>query len=292
MAAPSGPLGRFLRPTLLALALPPVLMVLVFFVVPLAFLFFVSFTTPSQTALFDYHTTLGNYFSVLNDSFYLLIIKRTLLAAAEIVGACLLLGYPVAIVVSRMRPRARLLMLMVLLFPLMVSNVVRAYGWMTILGREGFINVTLKSLDLIPYPLRMLNTSGAIAVGLLTILLPYMIISIANTLSGIDKSYDEAAQSLGAGPIRSFFYVTWPLSSPGVAAGLSLVFFLTLSAYVTITLLGGPRFKLLVSMVYDSVSSLQWPRAAALSFILLAIALIAGAVIQAAMRPHRVQGRG
>lgn len=284
--------GRFLRPTLLALALPPLLMVFAFFVVPLCFLFIVSFTTPSSAHLFDYHATLGNYLSVLQDGFYLLIIKRTLLAAAVILGACLLLGYPVAIVVSRMQPRSRLIMLMILLFPLMVSNVVRAYGWMTILGRQGFINVTLINLDLIPYPLRMLNTSGAIAVGLLTILLPYMVISVANTLSGIDKSYEEAAQSLGAGPFRTFLHVTWPLSSPGVAAGMSLVFFLTLSAYVTITLLGGPRFKLLVSMVYDSVSTLQWPRAAALSFILLALALGVGAIIQAVLRPHRVQGRG
>ena len=282
----------FMQPALLALALPPLFMIVVFFVVPLAFLFFVSFTTPSSTQLFDYHATIGNYLSIIQDGFYLLIVKRTLLTAAIILAACLLLGYPVAIVVSRMRPRYRLLMLMVLLFPLMVSNVVRAYGWITILGREGFLNVALVDMALIPYPLRLLNTSGAVGAGLLTILLPYMIISIANTLAGIDKSYEEAAQSLGAGPIRTFIHVTWPLSSPGVASGLSLVFFLTLSAYVTITLLGGPRFKLLVSLVYDSVTTLQWPKAAALSFILLALALIFGAVIQAVLRPQRVQGQG
>ena len=117
-----------------------------------------------------------------------------------------------------------------------------------------------------------------------------MIISVANSLAAIDRSYEEAAQSLGAGPFRTFLHITLPLSTPGVAAGLSLVFFLTLSAYVTITLLGGPRFKLLVSLVYDSVSTLQWPRAAALSFILLALALGFGAVLQAILRPQRVQG--
>ncbi|WP_046867473.1 ABC transporter permease [Microvirga massiliensis] len=280
------------RSLLWALLLPPLLVVLALFVAPLLFLFYVSFMSPSQSELFAHVATLQNYVEVLSDEFYLLIIQRTLLAGAAILAACLLLGYPVAMVVARMSPRWRLMMLMVLLFPLMVSNVVRAYGWLTILGREGVINAALMQLGWIPFPLRMLNTFEAVVLGLLTILLPYMIISIANSLAQIDKSYEEAAQSLGAGPIRTFLHVTWPLSSPGVAAGLALVFFLTLSAYVTITLLGGPRYKLLVSLVYDSVTTLQWPRAAALSFVLLAIALAVGAAIQAALRPQRVQGRG
>jgi putative spermidine/putrescine transport system permease protein len=267
-------------------------MVLALFVAPLLFLFYVSFMSPSQSELFAHVATLQNYVEVFTDEFYLLIIQRTLLAGAAILAACLLLGYPVAMVVARMSPRWRLMMLMVLLFPLMVSNVVRAYGWLTILGREGVINAALMQLGWIPFPLRMLNSFEAVVLGLLTILLPYMIISIANSLAQIDKSYEEAAQSLGAGPIRTFLHVTWPLSSPGVAAGLALVFFLTLSAYVTITLLGGPRYKLLVSLVYDSVTTLQWPRAAALSFVLLAIALAVGAAIQAVLRPQRVQGRG
>jgi len=119
-----------------------------------------------------------------------------------------------------------------------------------------------------------------------------MVISIANTLSGLDRRYQEAAESLGAGPIRTFVHVTLPLSTPGVASGMLLVFLLTLSAYVTITLLGGPRSKLLVSMIYDSVVSFQWPRAAALAFILLAIALLLTGIIMAVLRPARVQGIG
>jgi len=108
----------------------------------------------------------------------------------------------------------------------------------------------------------------------------------------LDPRYEEAAQSLGAGPIRTFVHVTLPLSTPGVASGMLLVFLLTLSAYVTITLLGGPRSKLLVSMIYDSVVSFQWPRAAALAFILLTIALVLTGIIMAALRPGRVQGTG
>lgn len=271
---------------------PPLLLVLVLFVIPLGYLLFVSFMSPSNTQLFAARATLHNYTGLLTDPFYLLIIRRTLEAAGLVLLGCLLLGYPVAMVIARMRPRWRLVMLMVMLFPLMVSNVVRAYGWIAILGRRGIINGSLQHLGLISFPLPMLYTLEATVVGLLTVLLPFMIISVTNSLAAIDRSYGEAAQSLGAGPVRTFIHVTWPLSSPGVASGMMLVFFLMLSAYVTISLLGGPRFKLLVSMVYDSVVAFQWPRAAALSFILLAVALIFAALVMAILRPQKVQGRG
>lgn len=280
------------RPMLWAVVLPPLVLVLILFVVPLAYLLFVSFMHSSQSDLYDVRATLENYTGILLDPFYLLIIRRTLIASGLVLVACLLLGYPVAIVIARMTPRWRLVMLLVMLFPLMVSNVVRAYGWIAILGRRGVVNGTMDGLGLIERPLSMLYTLDAVVLGLLTILLPFMIISVTNSLVAIDKSYAEAAESLGAGPFRTFLHVTWPLSSPGVASGMMLVFFLMLSAYVTIALLGGPRFKLLVSMVYDSVVAFQWPRAAALSFILLVIALTFAAVVQAVLKPHKVQGRG
>jgi putative spermidine/putrescine transport system permease protein len=145
---------------------------------------------------------------------------------------------------------------------------------------------------LIDAPLDLLYTTQAVVVALMTILLPYMVISIANTLTALDRRYEEAAQALGAGPVRTFFHVTLPLSTPGVASGTLLVFLLTLSAYVTITLLGGPRSKLLVSMIYDAVTAFQWPHAAALAFILLALALAMTAAILALLRPGRIQGAG
>jgi putative spermidine/putrescine transport system permease protein len=188
--------------------------------------------------------------------------------------------------------RRRMIVMLLLLFPLMVSNVVRAYGWVALLGRRGVINTGLRDLGVIDVPLDLLYNTEAVVVGLMTILLPYMVITIANTLSALDRRYGEAAQALGAGPVRTFLHVTLPLSTPGVASGMLLVFLLTLSAYVTITLLGGPRSKLLVSMVYDSVVGFQWPRAAALAFILLVLALALTGVILAVLRPNRIQGTG
>ncbi len=274
------------------LVIPPLAMTLLFFVGPLLYLFWVSLHAGSQSELYGPDLTVQNYVAIITDPFYITIIRRTLGVAAIILGACLLIGYPVAYFVALQPPRRRMLVLLMLLFPLMVSNVVRAYGWVAILGRRGVINTGLRDLGIVDVPLDLLYTTEAVVVGLMTILLPYMVISIANTLSSLDRRYEEAAQALGAGPVRTFLHVTLPLSTPGVASGMLLVFLLTLSAYVTITLLGGPRSKLLVSMVYDNVSAFQWPRAAALAFVLLALALIVTALILAVLRPRRVQGTG
>jgi putative spermidine/putrescine transport system permease protein len=274
------------------LVLPPLAITVLLFVGPLAYLFWVSLHEASSSELYGQALTLSNYSAVLGDSFYLTIIRRTLGVAAAILGCSLLIGYPVAYFVALQPARRRMYVLLLLLFPLMVSNVVRAYGWVAILGRRGVINTALRDFGLADAPLDLLYTTEAVVVGLMTILLPYMVISIANTLSALDKSFEEAAQSLGAGPVRTFLHVTLPLSSPGVASGMLLVFLLTLSAYVTITLLGGPRSKLLVSMIYDGVTAFQWPHAAALAFVLLALALVMTALILSVLRPRRVQGAG
>ena len=271
---------------------PPLVLALVFFVVPLVYLFWVSLHASSTSELYGAALTLRNYTDVLGDSFYLTIVRRTLGVAAVILGLCLLIGYPVAYFVALLPVRRRMLAILLLLFPLMVSNVVRAYGWVSLLERRGVVNSTLRDLHLIDAPLDLLYTPSAVVIALMTILLPYMVISIANTLAALDRRYQEAAQALGASPLRTFLHVTLPLSTPGIASGTLLVFLLTLSAYVTITLLGGPRSKLLVSLIYDSVTAFQWPRAAALAFVLLALALVFTGLILALLRPGRVQGGG
>jgi putative spermidine/putrescine transport system permease protein len=276
----------------LALLAPPLILFLLFFVAPLLTLFWASFHTASDHELYGPALTTAHYATILTDPFYHTIILRTLSTGAVILLLCLVLGYTTAYVLTPLPPRRRLLLLALLVLPLMVSNVVRAYGWIAILGRQGLVNSLLRDTGVIERPLVLLNSFEAVSFGLMTILLPYMVISVANTLTAIDTQYKEAAQSLRASPVRTFIHVTWPLSSPGVASGMLLVFLLTLSAYVTITLLGGPRMKLLVSLVFDQVGAFRWPLAAALAFVLLAVALAAGGLILAILRPQRVQGKG
>lgn len=276
----------------LALLVPPLALFVMFFLAPLLSLLWASFHTASDTELYGPALTTAHYATILTDSFYHTIILRTLSTGAVILLLCLVLGYATAYVLAPLPPRRRLLLLALLVLPLMVSNVVRAYGWIAILGRQGLVNSLLRDAGVIERPLVLLNSFEAVSFGLMTILLPYMVISVANALFAIDAQYREAAQSLRASPLRTFIHVIWPLSSPGVASGMLLVFLLTLSAYVTITLLGGPRMKLLVSLVFDSVGSFRWPQAAALAFVLLVVALGVGGLILAILRPQRVQGRG
>lgn len=280
------------RAAALALVAPPLAVFLLFFVAPLAILFWVSLHGTSPNGLYGRDLTPANYVLILTDPFYHTIILRTLGTGAAILALCLVLGYATAYVIAPLPPRQRLWLMLLLVAPLMVSNVVRAYGWIAILGRQGLVNVVLRNTGLIDRPMLMLNSFEAVSFGLMTILLPYMVVSVANSLSAIDAHYKEAAQSLRANPLRTFVHVTWPLSSPGVASGMLLVFLLALSAYVTITLLGGPRMKLLVSLIFDEVGNFRWPLAAALSFVLLALALLVSGVIMLALRPGRVQGRG
>ena len=276
----------------LALLAPPLVLFLLFFVAPLLSLFWASLHTASDNELYGPALTTAHYATILTDPFYHTIILRTLGTGAVILLLCLVLGYATAYVLAPLPPQRRLLLLALLVLPLMVSNVVRAYGWIAILGRQGLVNSLLRNTGVIERPLVLLNSFEAVSFGLMTILLPYMVISVTNTLTAIDAQYKEAAQSLRASPVRTFIHVTWPLSSPGVASGMLLVFLLTLSAYVTITLLGGPRMKLLVSLVFDQVGAFRWPLAAALAFVLLGLALAAGGLILAVLRPQRVQGKG
>jgi putative spermidine/putrescine transport system permease protein len=272
-------------------ALVPAAFLAVCFLVPLLLLFWISIHQSSSTDFYGAGLTAGHYAAIASDPFYRTIILRTLWAGIVVVGSCLLIGYPMALALSAIPRRWRTLALALLLFPLMLSNVIRAYGWIAILGRRGVVNTALTATGAIDYPLPLLYSFEAVTVGLMTILLPYLVISISNALDSIDKRYIEAAQSLGAGPIRTFVKVIWPLSAPGVASGLIIVFLLMLSAYVTINLIGGPRFKLLVSLVYDTAMTFEWPKAAALAFVLLALGLAGAAAIFAVLRPYRSQGR-
>ncbi len=274
------------------LLLPPLCFFLAFFVGPLLYLFFVSLHVESPTELYGSRLTLDNYLRVAGDPFYLGIIRRTLTAGLAVSGLSLLIGYPVALGMVRMPASRRSLFLMLLLFPLMVSNVIRAYGWIAILGRNGVVNNLLRDSGLIQAPFRLLYSVETVVLGLLTILLPYMIICLVNALLTVDQTLEEAAQALGAGPVQTFLHITLPLTTPGIASGLLLVFLLTLSAYVTVQLLGGPQAKMLVGLVYDAVMTFIWPRAAALAFILLGISLGVATLMLRGLRPQRVQGQG
>jgi ABC-type spermidine/putrescine transport system permease subunit I len=253
------------------LVAPLLVFMLVFYALPVLAMLMRSVAEPTWTV--------GNYVALAGDSVFLHVFWTTFRTAVAVTVGCLLLGYPVALVLVWPGRMASLTLLVVLL-PFWTSILVRSYAWMVLLGRRGLLNETLLAFGLIDHPLRILNTSIAVHIAMIHILLPYMILPIANALRQIDPSLARAALGLGATPFRAFREVILPLSMPGVAAGVLLVFVLSLGFYITPALVGGPRDMTVAMLIAQQVDQLNWPYAACLSAALLAVTLAIMAVFQ------------
>ncbi len=238
---------------------------LVFYAIPVAAMLMRSVAEPTWT--------LAHYKALASDTVFLNVFWTTLHTAIAVTVGTLLLGYPVALALTRARRTAGLVLAIVLL-PFWTSILVRSYAWMVLLGRHGLINEAMLAAGLIDHPLRILNTAVAVHIAMIHILLPYMILPIANSLRQIDPSLGRAAAGLGATPFRAFRQVILPLSMPGVAAGSLLVFVLSLGFYITPALVGGPRETTLSMLIAQEVDALDWGYAATLSATLLAITLL------------------
>src|SRR5918999_55911 len=255
---------------LLQLLAPTTLALLVFFVLPLVWLFRASFDRGLDSGVIESAFTLENYQEFLSDRFYQQELLRTLRLGAVITALTLVATYPIALFLARTRSRWRGVLVALAIAPLLTSTVVRTYGWLVILGNDGLVNGALLRTGLIGRPLRLINDEIGVVIGLVEILMPYMALGLLSGFGRINPDVEEAAMSLGANPLRTFWRVTFPLSLPGVATGVLLVFVLTISSFVTPQLLGGGRVFLMATEIYDQATyTLDWPFAAAISFLLL-----------------------
>jgi ABC-type spermidine/putrescine transport system permease subunit I len=216
--------------------------------------------------------TLSHYVSLTGDTVFLKVFLNTLYTSLIVTIGTLVLGYPVALSLVR-APRWAPVILILILLPFWTSVLVRSYAWMVLLGRHGIINEALLAVGMIEAPLRILNTPLATQIAMIHILLPYMVLPIANALRQIDPSLARASSGLGATPSATFRQITLPLSMPGVAAGVLLVFVLALGFYITPAMVGGPREITLSMLIAQQVDQLKWAYAATLSAVLLATAL-------------------
>ena len=267
--------GRFGLPFLLIL--PAFILLGVFFVVPYLNLFYMSFLTHSPSATYIREFTLENYEETLRDRFVWRIIWQTLQFGFLTTLVTLVLSYPLAYHMARASSRIKGLLMIMLLAPLLVGIVIRSYGWMIILAGNGLINQLADDLNVGPFSL-MYNKTGVI-IGLIHIYMPFMVLSILGYLQAIDPDLERAARSLGAGTWKTLLRVTWPLSLPGVTSGTVLVFVLTVSAYVTPSLLGGYRVLTVPLLVVQTVQELfNWPLGSALAivFFIITIAIVGG----------------
>ncbi|MBI1775844.1 MAG: ABC transporter permease [Proteobacteria bacterium] len=259
----------------IALALPSAVALGLFCVAPLLYLGRYSLFVYDPADPLARGVTLASYIRFLTDSYYLGVLAQTLAIAFSVTLAALVLGFPVAYGLARQKSRWRAVCLVLIISPLYVSAVVRAYGWLVILGDGGLINNLLIWLGVVQRPIRMMFTSWAVVVALTEVALPFMILTLASTLQKIDPMLEEAAANLGARPWRVFKEVILPLSMPGIIAGSMLVFILAAGSYATPALIGGRRVKMLVTEVYQQMTAIyNWPFGAAVSFILLILTLL------------------
>jgi putative spermidine/putrescine transport system permease protein len=209
------------------------------------------------------------------DPFYWDVMGRSAWLGATVTFWALLLGYPAAYALARIRSPRILVPAYVCIFsPLLVSVVVRAYGWLLLLSEQGIVNWVLLRLGVVSEPVRMIYNATGVTVSLVHIMLPYMIFPLVSVLRQIDPALKEAAADLGAGRVRTFLEVVLPLSLGGVVAGCQIVFTLAISAFTAPALLGGGRVMVLSRLVFDNVASLNWPLGAVQAFALLGMALL------------------
>ena len=273
------------------LVLPACLLVLGLLVGPMIVLFRISLNQFSPTQLMIEAFSFDNYVRAAADPYYQEIILTTLGMALLCTALTLVIAFPAAYWLGRLESRWKSLVVIATLFPLLVGNVVRSAGWMALFDREGLINATLRGVHLIGEPLTLMYTPKAVVFGVVAVVLPYMILTIAAVIESIPRDLEDAAANLGASDLKTFWRVILPLSVPGVAAGSILVFVLCMNTYATAVLLGGPRFKMMAPAIFDQfVRGNNWPMGATLAFMLLAVTMIvtiAGSVAFA--RRYRVR---
>ncbi|MGE0499143.1 MAG: ABC transporter permease [Ramlibacter sp.] len=251
----------------IVLVLPVMCLLLVFFAYPLVELLRQSFYAPQLS--------LANYVQALTNELYVGILLRTLWFAAVVTVLTLLLGYPVALTMSRLSGAMAVVVGACVMVPLWTSVLVRAYAWIVLLQRNGLVNGLLTGMGLTDHPLQLIYTQGTVILATVHVLLPFMILSVYGVLRTIPVDLSRAAASLGARPFAIFRHVVLPLSLPGVYSGVVMVFIISLGFYITPALLGGPRSLLMSTLIgQQTTETLNWGLAGALSVTLLVITLV------------------
>lgn len=256
-------------------ALPGLLFMAAFFVLPLSTLVWASFHVYEPGATTASGVSLKYYAAVLTDPHYLRIMGTSLRVALWATLLSLVLGYPLAYlmaVTGRTRPRLQTALLVIVFAPLFIGVVVRAFAWTVMLRSDGIVNNTLLGLGVIDAPLRLLFTETGLVVALTHVFLPLMVLPLASVIQKIDPNLAEAAETLGAPPITRFLRILLPLSIPGISAGCAMVFCMSISAYVIPTMVAGGRLLVMPVIIAKNFTvTLDWSIGAAAGVVLVLV---------------------
>ncbi len=255
------------RPALPWLLLPATLFLAMFFLYPSLKLFSLSFMAPGFT--------LDSYRRIVATSVYVRVLFNTIEIACTVAGLCVLLGYPLAFLLSTLRDRTRNILLVAVAVPFFTSVLVRSYAWMVLLGQDGIINKILLRLGVIHAPLRLIYNTTGLLISMTHILLPTAVMLLLSVMRGIDTRLLRVSASMGASRLQTFLRVYLPLTLPGVAAAAILVFIFAMGNYVTAALLGGTRDTMLAMVIAQQVDEvLDWSFAGALATMLTGMTVL------------------
>ena len=255
------------------MTLPGLLLFVSLLLIPMLMTIVLSFNVyDMDTGAVPGQYTFAHYLKVLGDSYYYEIFYRTYWISLCVALICMVVGVPEAYIISRMRSPWRSIMLLVVLAPLLVSVVVRAFGWSLLLNSTGLVNSLLTSIGI--GPVRIMYTETAVIIALVHVMLPFMVIPVWTSLQKLDPAVENAALSLNASHFTTLTRVVFPQVMPGILSGTIIVFGLTASAFAIPGLLGGRRIKMASTLVFDLYKNdLNWPLGATIAILLLAVNL-------------------
>lgn len=252
------------RATILRLALPATLLVLVLLFVPIGWLMSLSFVGADGSLSFE------NYTRIWTEGAYVAIFVTTFQVSLWVTVICVLLGYPVAYTLNLLPEKVSNILMLAVLIPCWTSLLVRTYAWLVLLQRRGIVNSTLINLGLIDQPLQLVHNMAGTVIGMVHIMLPFLVLPLYAAMRAIDGNLLRAAGNLGASPGRAFRDIFLPLSAPGLIAGAMLVFVMSLGFYITPVILGGGKVQMISQRIEASVSLFPtWGPASALAVVLL-----------------------
>ena len=272
------------RRRILGLSAPAALIITIIVFLPTVWLFGLSFVEGEVFSL-------AHYQRMIDSPAYFKIFRQTFEISIVVTALALVLGYPLAYLMSQLPRRAANLCLVLVFIPFWTSLLVRTYAWLVLLQRKGLINAWVLDLGIVDAPIRLVHNYTGTVIGMLHIMLPFMILPTYNALKSIDRTYLLAAANLGATPVRAFWTIFFPLSLPGVIAGSLLVFILCLGFYVTPALLGGGKVTMVSMQIFENAALyFDWGAASALGVVLLAVTIVLFVVIGRALPIERLMG--
>ncbi len=265
------------RRALIILLLPATLFYTVFFIIP----FFISFGVslgiflPSDVQISRGELFTLRYYEQVFDQIFLRVFLRSIALASATTALCLLIAYPMAYYIAVKASRYRNFLLLLVIMPLWVTFLLRAYALLTLLGPEGFVNGVLLSLGIIQQPLFLIYNETSVLLGMVYSYLPLAVLPLYSTLVRLDKTVIEASRILGAGPLKTFFKVTLPISRPGIFAAVLLTFIPAAGEFIVPSLLGGPNEVYVGTLIYNAfLAARNWNWGAAMSIVYISVVLL------------------